>query len=153
MSLSGSTSEDKSRVNDIGLMNNDVQGPEPTAENPAGVFPEVGSQPAAPGSMPGSGAPDHHGDIRGVFGNPQVFNDTFGHLSSAFTDAINKIKDESGSGIGSVGKILIHKLETMRDEVDGWRMGKGLPEVEQAGGERNEDVDRAEGDGGGLYAD
>ncbi|WWC63981.1 uncharacterized protein I303_106587 [Kwoniella dejecticola CBS 10117] len=153
MSLSGSTAEDNAKTNDAGLMHNDIQGPEPTRENPAGVFPQVGTQPAQPGSMPGSGAPDHGGDVRGVFGNPQMFSDTFGHLSSAFTDAINKIKDESGSGIGSVGKTLIHKLETMRGEVDGWRQGKGLEEVEQAGGERNESVERAKGDGGGLYAD
>lgn len=41
----------------------------------------------------------------------------------------------------------------MRNEIDGWRMGKGLPEVEQAGGERNDDVERPDGDAGGLYND
>ncbi|WRT69115.1 uncharacterized protein IL334_006099 [Kwoniella shivajii] len=153
MSLSGSTAEDTNKTNDAGLMHNDVKGPEPTVENPGGVFPQVGSTPAEPGTMPGSGAPDHHGDVRGVFGNPQQFNDTFRDLSTAFTDAINKVKDESGSGIGSVGKTLIDKLESMRDEIDGWRMGKGLPEVEEQGGERNDSVERAKGDGGGLYAD
>lgn len=39
------------------------------SENPAGVYPDVGVNPAPRGSMPGSGAPDHHGDVRGIFGN------------------------------------------------------------------------------------
>ncbi|WVQ81495.1 hypothetical protein IAT38_003619 [Cryptococcus sp. DSM 104549] len=103
--------------------------------------------------MPGAGGPDHHGDVRGVFGNPEVFKDTFSHLSSAFTTAINKITDESPSGVGSVGKALIAKLEAMRDEVDGWRMGKGLPEVEREGGERGDEVERGVGAEGGLYKD
>ncbi|WVQ93182.1 hypothetical protein IAU59_000246 [Kwoniella sp. CBS 9459] len=154
MSLSGSAAEDFNKTNDAVLMHDDgVKGPAPTAENPAGVYPQVGTQSAEPGTMPGSGAPDHHGDVRGVFGNPQMFNDTFGTLSSAFTDAINKVQDESGSGLGSVAKTLIQKLEAMRDEIDGWRTGQGLPEVEAQGGEQNDSVERAEGDGGGLYAD
>lgn len=84
---------------------------------------------------------------------PQVFKDTFGHLSSAFSEAISSIQHESGSGIGFVGKALIARLENMRDEVDGWRTGKGLPEVEKHGGELGEDVEQAEGDEGGLYKD
>ncbi|WWC91155.1 uncharacterized protein L201_006096 [Kwoniella dendrophila CBS 6074] len=153
MSLSGSVSESNAKTNDIGLMNNDIQGPEPTRENPAGVFPQVGTQPAESGSIPGSGAPDHGGDVRGVFGNPEMFNDTFRELSTAFTTAMNKIQDESGSGIGSVGKTLISKLEKMRNEIDDLRSGKGLEEVKEAGGERNDSVERAQGDGGGLYKD
>ena len=80
-----------------------------------------------------------------------MFKDTFTHLSTAFTTALHAIQDESGSGIGSVGKALIGRLEAMRGEVDGWMMGEGLPEAE--GGEKNEAVDRAKGDGGGLYND
>ncbi|WVR09021.1 hypothetical protein IAU60_006081 [Kwoniella sp. DSM 27419] len=153
MSLSGSTAEDYNKTGDGVLHYDDVKGPGASAENPGGVFPQVGSTPAEPGSIPGSGGQDHGGDVRGIFGNPQMFADTFGQLSGAFTDAINKINDESGSGLGSVAKTLIAKLESMRDEVDGWRAGKGLSEVEAAGGERNESVERAKGDGGGLYAD
>lgn len=41
----------------------------------------------------------------------------------------------------------------MRDEIDGWRKGEGLEEVKEQGGERNESVERAKGDGGGTYAD
>ncbi len=37
----------------------------------------------------------------------------------------------------------------MRGEIDGWRKGDGLPE---AGNEKNDQVERAEGDGGGTYA-
>ncbi len=80
-----------------------------------------------------------------------MFQQTFGNLSSAFTDAIHAIEDESGSGVGSVGKALTAKLVSMRDEIDGWRAGKGLPEAGE--GEKNEQVERAKGDGGGLYAD
>lgn len=150
--------------------------PQHGSENPAGVHPDVGVNPAPRGSMPGSGAPNHHGDVRGIFGNvrltlcsfiaidsrviaeyhtfqPEVFKDTFGHLSSAFSEAISSIQHESGSGIGYVAKALIAKLENMRDEVDGWRTGKGLPEVEKHGGELGEDVEQAEGDEGGLYKD
>lgn len=79
-----------------------------------------------------------------------MFQQTFRTLSSAFTTAINAVNDESGSGIGSVGKALIGKLESMRDEIDALRAGKGLPEA--GGGEKNDQVDRAKGDGGGLYA-
>nr|ODN90525.1 hypothetical protein L203_01634 [Cryptococcus depauperatus CBS 7841] len=117
------------------------------------IYPDVGGQPAPSGSMPGAGAPERHGDVRGVFGNPQVFQDTFLHLSSAFTQAIHAIEDESSSGIGFVGKALKAKLESMRDEIDGWRMGKGLPEVEKHGGELGKDVDLAKEDEGGLYRD
>lgn len=46
--------------------------PQHGSENPAGVYPDVGGNPAPPGSMPGSGAPDHHGDVRGVFGNVRL---------------------------------------------------------------------------------
>lgn len=43
------------------------------------------------------------------------------------------------------------KLESMRDQIDGWRRGEGL---EEAGdGEKNDQVERAMGDGGGLYKD
>ncbi|KAK8844095.1 hypothetical protein IAR55_006889 [Kwoniella newhampshirensis] len=153
MSLSGSAAEDFNKTGDGVLHYDEATGPAPTVENPAGVFPQVGGTSAETGTVPGSGPPDHHGDVRGVFGNPQMFKDTFGTLSSAFTDAINAVEDESASGLGTVAKALIKKLESMRDEIDGWRTGKGLPEVEEAGGERNEDVERAEGDGGGLYAD
>jgi hypothetical protein len=76
-----------------------------------------------------------------------VFRDTFARLSSAFSQAINHIQDESGSGIGTVGKALIARLEGMRNEVDGWRMGKGLPATRE--GERGEDVERV--GQGGLY--
>jgi hypothetical protein len=82
-----------------------------------------------------------------------MFNETFSTLSTAFTTAIDSINAESGSGLGTPAKTLITKLESMREEIDGWRQGKGLKEVKEKGGERNEDVDRAEGDGGGLYAD
>lgn len=82
-----------------------------------------------------------------------MFVETFSKLSGAFTTAINAVQAESGSGLGTAAKELIKKLESMRGEVDGWRQGKGLEEVKEKGGERNEDVDRAEGDGGGLYAD
>ena len=78
-----------------------------------------------------------------------MFKDTFSSLASAFSTAINKIKDESDSGIGNAGKALISRLEAMRAEVDGWRTGKGIPELEAAGGEGN--VDRSSG--GGLYKD
>jgi len=84
-------------------------------------------------------------------GQPEMFNQTFRDLSSAFTTALQAIQDEAGSGIGSVGKALMARLEAMRGEIDGWRMGQGLPGAQ--GGERNEQVDRAKGDGGGLYAD
>lgn len=80
-----------------------------------------------------------------------MFKDTFGTLSGAFTTAMNKVQDESGSGLGSVAKVLLKRLEEMRDEIDGWRAGKGLPEA--AEGEQNDKVERAKGDGGGLYAD
>lgn len=91
--------------------------------------------------------------LNAIHCQPEVFKDTFGHLSSAFSEAISSIQHESGSGIGYVGKALIARLEKMRDEVDGWRIGKGLPEVEKHGGERGEDVEQAEGDEGGLYKD
>ena len=78
-----------------------------------------------------------------------VFRDTFSSLSSAFSHAINSIEDEAGSGVGTVGKALIHRLESMRNEVDGWRMGKGLPEAIK--GEQGGDVERV--GQGGLYKD
>ncbi|OXG78462.1 hypothetical protein C348_04246 [Cryptococcus neoformans Gb118] len=141
------------KTGDAVLIHDDSEGPGVSAENPAGVHPDVGVNPAPRGSMPGSGAPNHHGDVRGIFGNPEVFKDIFGHLSSAFSEAISSIQHESGSGIGYVAKALIARLENMRDEVDGWRTGKGLPEVEKHGGELGEDVEQAEGDEGGLYKD
>ncbi|WVQ74422.1 hypothetical protein IAR50_004023 [Cryptococcus sp. DSM 104548] len=144
--------ERENKAGDGVLQHDDSTGPGSSVINPAGVYPESGETGAAPapaGSMPGSGPPDHHGDVRGVFGNPQVFKDTFSHLSSAFTDAINKIEDESASGVGYVGKALIGRLVEMQSEVDGWRAGQGLPEVEAHGGERGEDV--VTGDEGGLY--
>ena len=76
-----------------------------------------------------------------------MFKDTFSGLSSAFSSAINAIKDESSSGVGNVGKALISRMEAMRGEVEGWMSGKGLPEVEKAGGEGN--VDKSSE--GGLY--
>ena len=78
-----------------------------------------------------------------------LFRETFTTLSTAITTAIHTIDDESGSGIGTVAKALKAKLEGMRAEVDGWQAGKGLPEA--ATGESNEDVERSQGDGGGLY--
>lgn len=85
----------------------------------------------------------------------EMFKETFSDLSSAFTTAMNSIKAEGDSGLGTSAKALLKRLEGMRDEVDGWRSGKGLPEVEAAGGERNDDVDRPQGGegAGGLYAD
>ncbi|ORY28797.1 hypothetical protein BCR39DRAFT_533918 [Naematelia encephala] len=151
MSLSGSTGEDYNKTGDGQLHYDEPTGPDPTPENPGGVFPQTGTVSADAGSMPGSGAPDHGGDVRGVFGNPQVFSDTFGHLSGEFSTAINAVKGESGSGLGSVAKALIERLEAMRDEIDGWRKGEGLAGA--AEGEKNDEVERAEGDGGGLYKD
>ena len=80
-----------------------------------------------------------------------MFNQTFSKLSTAFTTAINAVQDESGSGVGSVAKALMGRLEAMRGEIDGWRQGQGLPEA--APGEQNDQVERTKGDGGGLYAD
>lgn len=80
-----------------------------------------------------------------------MFAETFSKLSGAFTDAINSVKGESGSGIGSVGKALMARLEEMRDEVDGWRQGQGVKGAE--GGEKNDEVERYEGKAGGLYRD
>ncbi|RXK39004.1 hypothetical protein M231_03734 [Tremella mesenterica] len=149
MSLSGSTSQDYGKTGDGLLRHDNPSGPEPTRENPAGVFPQTTGPPARPGSIPGSGSPDRGGDVRGVFGNPQVFNDVFKKLSSAFTDAMNAIKDESGSGgVGTVGQALAARLEAMQGEIDGWMVGKGLEGVD---GERGRDVKRPEGTGGGLY--
>ena len=82
-----------------------------------------------------------------------MFNDTFKDLSSAFSTALSKIDAEGSSGLGTGAKALKKRLLEMRNEIDGWRMGKGLPEVEAAGGERNDDVERPEGDAGGLYKD
>ena len=82
---------------------------------------------------------------------PEMFAETFSKLSGAFTDAINSVKGESGSGIGTVGKALMARLEEMRDEVDGWRQGKGVKGAE--GGERNDEVERYEGKATGLYRD
>ena len=80
-----------------------------------------------------------------------MFHQTFRTLSSAFTTAIQAVQDESGSGVGSVAKTLMARLEAMRDEIDGWREGKPLPEVGK--GESNDQVDIAKGDSGGLYTD
>ena len=66
-----------------------------------------------------------------------MFNQTFRKLSTAFTTAINAVQDESGSGVGSVGKALMSRLEAMRGEI----------------GEQNDQVERTKGDAGGLYAD
>ncbi|KAK4687241.1 hypothetical protein P7C73_g2875, partial [Tremellales sp. Uapishka_1] len=119
------------------------------ADFPLQVFPDSAGPAAPTGSVPGSGAPDHHGDVRGVFGNPMMFQHVFHDLSGAFSTAIHAIEDEAGSGLGSVAKALIKKLEDMRGEIDDLRAGKSLPEAE--GGEKNEQVERAQGDGGGLY--
>jgi hypothetical protein len=87
-----------------------------------------------------------------LFRQHELFVETFSKLSGAFTTAINTVQAESGSGLGTAAKALIKKLESMRGEIDGWRQGKELEELKQQGGERNEDVDRAKGDGGGLYS-
>lgn len=67
-------------------------------------------------------------------------------LSTTLTDVIHAIEDESGSGIGDLGRELIHKFKTWRNEVDLMRVGK---HVESAEGEGN--VQRR-GEGG-LYTD
>ncbi|TYJ59058.1 hypothetical protein B9479_000047 [Cryptococcus floricola] len=139
--------ERENKAGDAVLQHDQSTGPGSSSINPAGVFPEAGETGAAAapsGSMPGSGPPDHHGDVRGVFGNPQVFKDTFSRLSSAFTEAINKIEDESGSGVGNTGQALIGRLLAMQGEVDSWRAGKGLEGISEDG----QDVVGAEG---GLY--
>jgi len=80
-----------------------------------------------------------------------MFKDTFSELSSAFTRAINSVQDEGGAGgLGSKAQVLIQKLESMRDEIDGWRSGRGLLEAD-AVGERSDAVDRSASGGGGLY--
>ncbi|KAL7420971.1 hypothetical protein Q5752_003855 [Cryptotrichosporon argae] len=151
MSLSGSSAERDASTGDAPFRYDEVRGPEPTRENPAGVYPDiVPDQQAAPGTIPGSGAPDTHGDVRGTFGNPYEFQQVFAKLSSAFTDAIHAIEDESPSGLGTGAKALIGRLEGMRDEVDGWRAGRGLDEL-RATGERTDDVSVV--DQGGLYKD
>ena len=53
--------------------------------------------------------------------------------------------------MGTKGQALVEHLKGMRAEVDGWMMGKDLPEAR--GGERGEDVVRPEGAEGGLYRD
>lgn len=80
---------------------------------------------------------------------PHAFGDTFSTLSGAFSTAINQVQAESPSGVGSVGKALIKRLEDMRNEIDGWRQGKGVPGAE--GGEKNDEVERKEGKATGLY--
>lgn len=51
--------------------------------------------------------------------------------------------------MGSVGKALITKLESMRAEIDGWRQGKNVPGAE--GGEENDKVERIGEKDTGLY--
>ncbi len=75
-----------------------------------------------------------------------MFSEQMKKLSTALTDAIYAIEDESGSGIGGTGRELIQKFKTWRNEVDLMRAGKS--------------VDAAEDDGpvqrtgeGGLYTD
>jgi hypothetical protein len=79
-----------------------------------------------------------------------MFAETFSKLSGAFTDAIQAVQGESGSGIGTVGKALIARLEELRSEVDGWRQGQGVKGAEK--GEQNDQVERIEGQSG-LYRD
>jgi len=43
-------------------------GPKPADREPQ-VFPQTTNQAANTGTVPGSGAPDHGNDVRGVFGN------------------------------------------------------------------------------------
>lgn len=76
-----------------------------------------------------------------------LFNETFSTLSTAFTTAINAIKDESGSGVGDVGKKLIAKLEGWRAEVDGLRAGKPIEGAEEGEGSGSK-VERSGGEGG-----
>lgn len=50
---------------------------------------------------------------------PMLFSELMIKLSSALTDAINAIDQESGSGVGDVGRQLQNKFKGWRDEVDG----------------------------------
>ncbi len=75
-----------------------------------------------------------------------MFSEQMLKLSHALTEVIHAIEDESGSGIGGVGRSLIAKFGGWRDEVDLMRAGKPVQsEVGQG------DV-RKRGEGG-LYSD
>lgn len=94
-----------------------------------------------------------------------LFSELMIKLSSALTDTINAIDQESGSGVGDVGRQLQNKFRAWRDEVDGvspeypeaailadplWQMRKGEP-VDAPNGQGN--VQRNTGSDGCLYSD
>jgi hypothetical protein len=75
-----------------------------------------------------------------------MFSEQMMKLSSALSDVIYAIEDESGTGIGAMGRELIHKFKMWRNEVDLMRQGRP---VSSPSGQGN--VERR-GEGG-LYTD